>query len=101
MSRKCLIQKNNKRAALSARFAEKRVALKDKIYDKTLSLEERYQYIIALSLLPRDSSKIRIRNRCMITGRPRGYYRKFGISRIMLRDLAGKAEVPGLLKSSW
>lgn len=101
MSRKCLTEKNARRIEISNRFAAKRAELKKKIYDKTISLEERYKYIVALSLMPRDSSRTRIRNRCNITGRPRGYYRQFGISRIMLRELAGKAEIPGLYKSSW
>lgn len=101
MSRKCLTKKNAGRIEISNRLAAKRTELKNKIYDKTISLEERYKYIVALSLMPRNSSKTRVRNRCNITGRPRGYYRQFGISRIMLRELAGKAEIPGLYKSSW
>lgn len=101
MSRKSLIQRNLKRTALYTRYFEKRNILKKGIYDKTISLEDRYKLINKLSSLSRNSSKTRLRNRCSITGRPRGFYRKMGISRIMLRDLAGKGEIPGLLKSSW
>jgi len=71
------------------------------VYDKNISLDDRYASFLILASLPRNSSKSRIRNRCMITGRPRGYYRKVGLSRIILRDLAGKGEIPGLVKSSW
>jgi small subunit ribosomal protein S14 len=101
MSRKCLIERNSKRLSLVARGAAKRRALKAKIYDKKISLEDRYNLIIELASMSRDCSRSRLRNRCMITGRPRGYYRKVGLSRIMLRDLAGKGELPGLVKSSW
>lgn len=101
MSRKSLIQRNLKRTTLCIKYADKRRYLKQNIYDKNISLEDRYKLITKLSLLSKNSSKTRLRNRCSITGRPRGFYRKMGISRIMLRDLAGKGEIPGLLKSSW
>jgi small subunit ribosomal protein S14 len=101
MSRKCLTERNSKRVLLSTKFAAKRSELKGLIYNKQISLEERYGIIVALASLPRNSSKSRIRNRCMITSRPRGYYRKIGLSRILLRDLAGRGEIPGMIKSSW
>lgn len=101
MSKKSLIQKNLKRILLTSKYANKRAILKTAIYNKNLSLEERYKSIVKLSSLSRNSSSTRVRNRCSITGRPRGFYRKMGISRIMLRDLAGRGEIPGLLKSSW
>jgi len=101
MSRKCLIERNSKRSLLVKKNLLKRKVLKEKIYDKKISLEDRYGLIIQLASMSRNSSKSRLRNRCMITGRPRGYYRKVGLSRIMLRDLAGRGEIPGFVKSSW
>lgn len=95
------IQKNKKRQKLSQRHSEKRKALKDKIYDKGLSLEERFSYIQKLSKIPRNSSMNRIRNRCGVTGRPRGYVRKMGLSRIMVRKMAGEGLLPGMVKASW
>ena len=101
MSRKCLIERNSKRVLLVKSNISKRKALKEKIYDKKISLEDRNNLIMQLACMSRNSSRSRLRNRCMITGRPRGYYRKVGLSRIMLRDLAGKGEIPGFVKSSW
>jgi small subunit ribosomal protein S14 len=101
MSRKCLSLRNLKRKKLSKKFDALRRKLKTSIYDKNISLEERYNIVMSLSMLPRNSARVRIKNRCNITDRPKAYYRKFGISRIMLRELAGKGEIPGLLKSSW
>jgi small subunit ribosomal protein S14 len=101
MSRKCLSMRNLKRKKMFKKFDTLRQNLKKSIYDKSISLEERYNIVMNLSVLPRNSSKVRIKNRCNITDRPRAYYRKFGISRIVLRELAGKGEIPGLLKSSW
>ena len=101
MSRKCLTERNQKRIRLFKKEEVKRSLLKKQIYDKTISPEERYYLVMTLASISRNSSKSRIRNRCLITGRPRGYYRKMGLSRIMLRDLAGKGEIPGLVKSSW
>jgi len=101
MSRKCLIERNQKRRRLQKKEEVKRSALKKQIYDKNISPEERYNLVVELASISRNSSKSRIRNRCLITGRPRGYYRKMELSRIMLRDLAGRGEIPGLVKSSW
>jgi small subunit ribosomal protein S14 len=95
------IEKNKKRRKMTQVFEKKRRDLKAKIYDKTLSLEDRFSLIIALGELPRNSAPTRVRNRCELTGRPRGYYRKFGLSRNMLRDLGSKGQVPGLIKASW
>jgi small subunit ribosomal protein S14 len=95
------VQKNNRRRALVASLANKRKKMKEKIYDKSISLEERFKVVIALANLSRSSSKVRVRNRCELTGRSRGYFRKFGLSRNMLRDLAGKGMIPGLIKASW
>ena len=101
MAKLSSINKNNKRIKLSNRFYAKRKKLKDIIMDKKLSLEERFKAQQKLSSLPRNSSKIRIRNRCEITGRPHGVYRKLRISRIALRELASHGKIPGMTKSSW
>ncbi|MFK8039755.1 MAG: 30S ribosomal protein S14 [Rickettsiaceae bacterium] len=101
MAKVSTIKKNNKRKKNVQRLAPKRAELKSKIYDKSISLEERFELVMKLSKLPRNSSKVRIRNRCAITGRPRGFYRKFGLSRHMLRFFAVRGELPGVIKSSW
>lgn len=101
MAKVSSIQKNNLRKQMAQRLYTKRVKLKEKIYDKTLSLEERFALVMRLAKLPRDSASIRIRNRCEITGRPRGVYNKFGLSRNKLRELGSKGLVPGLIKASW
>ena len=101
MAKLSSINKNNKRIKLSNRFYAKRKKLKDIIMDKKLSLEERFKAQQKLSSLPRNSSKIRIRNRCEITGRPHGVYRKLRISRIALRQLGLQGKIPGMIKSSW
>ena len=82
-------------------LSNKRKALKSRIYDKNTPLEERFDLVMQLASLPRSSSRTRVRNRCALTGRPRGYYRKFDLSRIQLRDIAGEGGIPGLIKSSW
>ena len=101
MAKLSSINKNNKRIKLSNRFYAKRKKLKNIIMDKKLPLEERFKAQQKLSSLPRNSSKIRIRNRCQITGRPHGVYRKLKISRIALRDMASSGKIPGITKSSW
>lgn len=101
MSRKCLIEKNDKRIALCKSLLTRRALLKDQIYQKDIDISLRYQLVKKLHDLPRDSSKVRVRNRCMITGRPRGIYRKFGLCRHKIRELAGECVLPGLTKSSW
>ena len=95
------INKNNKRIKLSDKFFKKRQDLKKIIMDKKLTLEERFKAQQKLSKLPRNSSKIRVRNRCQITGRPHGVYRKLKISRIALRQLGLEGKIPGMVKSSW
>ena len=95
------IEKNKRRRRLVAKFAAKRQALKDTAKDSSLPPEERFTARLKLAELPRNSAKIRIRNRCEITGRPRGFYRKFRMSRIALRELASAGLVPGVVKSSW
>ena len=93
--------KNNKRIKLSKKYFSKRKKLKDIIMDKKLPLDERFKAQQKLSSLPRNSSKTRIRNRCQITGRPHGVYRKLKISRIALRKLGLEGKIPGMVKSSW
>ena len=101
MAKTSAIQRNLKRIRLVKKYAKKRLALKKIINDKKLPLNERFKAQLKLAKLPRNSAKIRIRNRCEMTGRPRGVYRKFKISRIALRELASKGIIPGMTKSSW
>ena len=101
MAKLSSVNKNNKRIKLSNRFYKKRNELKKIIMDKKLPLEERFKAQQKLSKLPRNSAKIRVRNRCQITGRPHGVYRKLKISRIALRKLGLEGKIPGMVKSSW
>ena len=101
MAKLSSINKNNKRIKLSKRFFAKRKKLKSIVMDKKLPLEERFKAQQKLSQLPRNSAKNRIRNRCQITGRPHGVYRKLKISRIALRKLGLEGKIPGMVKSSW
>ena len=101
MAKLSAINKNNKRIKLAEKFFKKRQDLKKIVMDKKLTLEERFKAQQKLSKLPRNSSKIRVRNRCQITGRPHGVYRKLKISRIALRQLGLQGKIPGLVKSSW
>ena len=101
MAKLSSINKNNKRIKLSKRLFAKRKKLKSIVMDKKLPLEERFKAQQKLSQLPRNSAKNRIRNRCQITGRPHGVYRKLKISRIALRQLGLQGKIPGLVKSSW
>ena len=101
MAKKSAIYRNLKRIKMVKKFEKKRKKLKEIIYNKKLPLEERFEAQQKLSKLPKNSARIRIRNRCEITGRPHGVYRKLKISRIALRDLASKGKIPGMTKSSW
>ena len=101
MAKLSSINKNNKRIKLSSKFYLKRKKLKDIIMNKKLTLEERFKAQQKLSKLPRNSAKNRIMNRCQITGRPHGVYRKLKISRIALRKLGLEGKIPGMIKSSW
>ena len=101
MAKLSAINKNNRRIKLADKFFKKREKLKKTIMNKKLSFEERFKAQQKLSKMPRNSSKIRIRNRCQITGRPHGVYRKLKISRIALRQLGLEGKIPGLVKSSW
>ena len=101
MAKLSAINKNNKRIKLSDKFYEKRKKLKQTIMNKKLSFEERFKAQQKLSKLPRNSAKVRVMNRCQITGRPHGVYRKLKISRIALRKLGLEGKIPGMVKSSW
>lgn len=101
MSKKSVLQRNLKRIALVEALSKKRKDLVAIIKDVSLPVSERFAAQIKLSKMPRDSSYIRVRNRCLVTGRPRGYYRKFKMSRIVLRQLGSIGQIPGLTKSSW
>jgi len=101
MAKLSSINKNNRRMKLSNKYYQKRKKLKTIIMDKKLPLEERFKAQMKLSSLPRNSAKTRVRNRCQITGRPHGVYRKLKISRIALRQLGLEGKIPGMVKSSW
>ena len=101
MAKTSAIQRNLKRIKLAKKFLKKRESLKKIIKNKKLPLEERFAAQLKLAKIPRNSSKVRIRNRCEISGRPHGVYRKLRISRIALRELAAKGRIPGMTKSSW
>ena len=101
MAKTSSIQRNLKRIKMVKKFLKKREALKKIIKNKKLPLDERFAAQLKLAKIPRNSARIRIRNRCEITGRPHGVYRKLRISRIALRDLASKGKIPGMTKSSW
>lgn len=101
MAKTSSIEKNNRRKKMAKSLASKRAKLKAVARDQKLSLEERFAAQLKLAELPRNSSPSRIRNRCEVSGRPRGYYRKLRMSRIALRELGNHGQVPGLVKSSW
>ena len=101
MAKLSAVNKNNRRIRLSNKFYLKRKKLKDIVMNKNLPLEERFKAQQKLSKLPRNSAKIRVMNRCQITGRPHGVYRKLKISRIALRQLGLEGKIPGMIKSSW
>ena len=101
MAKQSSIQKNINRKKIVKKFLTKRKNLKKKIMSKNLSFEERFKIQSKLNDMPRDSSRVRIRNRCKLTGRTRSVYRKFGLSRIKLRELSMTGALPGVVKSSW
>jgi len=101
MAKKSMIEKNNRRRSMTKNKAASRKVLKDLIMDKETSMEDRFDAVMKLAQMPRNSAKVRIRNRCELSGRPRGFYRKFKLSRIALRDLASAGQIPGVIKSSW
>ncbi len=101
MAKKSSIEKNARRIKLAKSVAGKRSRLKAIAIDRTAPPEERFAAQLKLAELPRNASETRVRNRCALTGRPRGYYRKFKLSRIAVRELASSGQIPGMVKSSW
>jgi small subunit ribosomal protein S14 len=101
MAKTSAVDKNRKRAQLVKRLSTKRARLKAVADDRSLPPEERFDARLRLAEMPRNSSRVRVRNRCELSGRPRGVYRKFKLSRIALRDLASAGQIPGMVKSSW
>ena len=101
MAKTSSVEKNKKRQKLARQFAGKRATLKAQTRDESLPMEQRFAAQLKLAALPRNSAPNRVRNRCEVTGRPRGYYRKLGMSRIALRELGNFGQVPGMVKSSW
>jgi|SRR4051812_2535502 small subunit ribosomal protein S14 len=101
MAKKSSIEKNNRRRRMTKSFAGRRARLKAIAKDKQKPMEERFAAVLKLAEMPRNSSATRIRNRCEISGRPRGFYRKHKLSRIALRELGSQGLIPGLVKSSW
>jgi small subunit ribosomal protein S14 len=101
MAKKSAIEKNAKRAKLGKQIAPRRLRLKAAARDRAAAPEDRFAAQLKLAELPRNASPTRVRNRCALTGRPRGYYRKFRLSRIAVRELAASGQIPGMVKSSW
>ena len=101
MAKKAMVEREKKRQAMVAAYAKKRAVLKAAANDRSLTMEERFTASLKLAKLPRNSSPTRLHNRCALTGRPKGYYRKLRISRIALRELGGSGQIPGMIKSSW
>ena len=101
MAKRSAIERNKKRRKLVMKNAARRAAMKEVARNRELAPEERFAAYLKLAKLPRNSSPVRVRNRCELTGRPRGYYRKLRISRIGLRELASAGQIPGMVKSSW
>lgn len=101
MAKVSSIEKNKRRIRIVANQSEKRAALKKMVMDKSVTLEERFGAVLKLGAMSRDGSKVRIRNRCEVSGRARGFYRNFRLSRIAFRELASMGKIPGVTKSSW
>ncbi len=101
MAKKSMIERDIKRKKLAKSSENKRKSLKDIVMNRELPMKERFEAQLKLSAMPRNAAKTRQRNRCAITGRPRAYYRKLGVSRIILRELASSGQIPGMRKSSW
>ena len=101
MAKASSVQKNKRRERMSKRYNPKRSKLKTIIMDKNVGMEERFAAQLKLAEMPRNSARVRVRNRCELSGRPRGFYRKFKLSRIAIRDLAAIGLIPGMIKASW
>ena len=101
MAKKSMVERERKRRRLVERHAVRRAALRDRVRDPNATPEDRIAATLKLAGMPRNGARVRLRNRCELTGRPRGYYRKFRISRIALRELASSGLIPGVVKASW
>jgi small subunit ribosomal protein S14 len=101
MAKKSSIEKNENRRRMVARDAPRRAELRAIVRDRSREPEERYEATLALAKMPRNGAKTRVRNRCALTGRPRGFHRKYGLSRIALRELGSSGQIPGMVKASW
>ena len=101
MAKKSAIEKNQHRRRMVEKYAKRRAELRGIVHDRTRAPEERFEAALMLAELPRNSARVRVRNRCALTGRPRGYHRKFGMSRIAVRELGSAGQIPGLVKASW
>jgi small subunit ribosomal protein S14 len=101
MAKTSAIEKNQHRRRMVDKYAKQRAELRAIVQDRTRAPEERFEATLLLAELPRNSSRVRVRNRCALTGRPRGYHRKFGMSRIAVRELGSAGQIPGLVKASW
>ncbi|MEQ8733703.1 MAG: 30S ribosomal protein S14 [Rhodospirillaceae bacterium] len=101
MAKTSAVQRDKKRRKMVVQQAERRASLKAQMMDRSSSPEERFEASLKLAEMPRNGSKVRVHNRCEVTGRPRGVYRKFKLGRVMLRELASKGQIPGMVKSSW
>jgi small subunit ribosomal protein S14 len=101
MAKTCMIQKDKRRRRLAKRYQSRREKLKTVIMSKETPMEDRFAAVMKLAKLPRDGSRVRQRNRCLLTGRPRGVYRKFKLARIKFRELASNGQIPGVTKASW
>ena len=101
MAKVSMVEREKKRRRLVAQYAKRRAALRAAVRDASLAPDERFAASLKLAEMPRNAARVRLRNRCELSGRPRGYYRKFRLSRIALRELASRGQVPGVVKASW
>ena len=101
MAKTCMIEKDKHRRRLAKQYKSRRAVLKATIMDKETQMEDRFTAVMKLAKMPRDGSRVRQRNRCELTGRPRGTYRKFKLARIKFRELASNGQIPGVIKASW
>ena len=101
MAKMSIVQRDKKRRRMTRSLSGKRARLKAIVMNRETSVEDRFDAVLKLAQVPRNSSKVRVRNRCELTGRPRATYRKFKLARIKLRELASKGQIPGMVKSSW
>ena len=101
MAKVSMVERDKKRRRLVTQYAKRRAALRAEVRDVSLAPDERFAASLKLAAMPRNGAKVRLRNRCELSGRPRGYYRKFRLSRIALRELASRGQVPGVVKASW